>query len=991
MVIQELFEQQVIQNPDSVALVYKDQQLTYKELNEKVNQLAFYLQKRNIGPESMVGVYIERSLEMIVSILGIIKAGGAYVPLDPAYPTKRLEYILKDANIQVLLTQSHLTQWIPKEIDCIDIKEHEMNISREKNINPTIEVKPDNLAYVIYTSGSTGNPKGVLYEQKGLCNFINASIDFTKLNTGSKVVQFSSIAFDVSLYDIFATLVSGGTLYVCGQQDIMPVEPLTQFLLEKKITHAFLPPTVLNLLDESKFEELQTVISAGSVCSEQVAKRWVKNHLFINAYGPTEASVATIDIYSGKGTPPIGRSIPNVEVYVLNEAKKLVPIGTVGELYIGGIALARGYLNQPELTKASFIPHPFKNSSNDRLYRTGDLVKYLPDGNIEYIGRADKQVKIRGFRIELGEIETILGNHPDIKEVTVVAQEDSFGDNILVAYIVGEGDTQEWRKHVGVHLPNYMVPAHFIKIESLPLTVNGKVDKDALPAWASIIQTNDGYIAPRNRVEQKMVEIWSEVLGIDSSVIGINDNFFDLGGHSLKIMSTLVKTFSEGWNVTIKDYFELKTINNIAKKIQYGYKVNSHSDTLDIKLTTPPKKLKKTKRHEFSNNSKILLTGATGFLGIHLLEQLLDTTECKIYCLVRGENKQEANNRLLHMLKFYFKNKFVSYQSLVNQRIFIVQGDLAKQNMGLENELYKELHQQISTVIHAAALTKHFGEYSEFERANVQAVKELLAFVGDTKDLHHISTTGVAGQFVLNETETIFKESDFYVKQNYKDNVYVKSKFLAEYEIFKAILTGTDATIYRVGNLTNRYIDGQHQYNFTENAFMSKLKFILQYGIVTDVLLSSEVEFTPVDYCSKIITGFVTSNEIHENSKNCVNHIYNHLTLNLNVLVKLLNSMGYPIKVISETEYQQFILELSKDKKKQEDIQNLMTFEEPKDNCYKPINLDSTETQKTLKLLGIQWPIINIEYIQQIINYMTSVTGSNSVAKLFKQSYTLKN
>ncbi|TKI40370.1 amino acid adenylation domain-containing protein, partial [Bacillus cereus] len=478
--------------------------------------------------------------------------------------------ILKDANIQVLLTQNHPTQWIPKEIDCINIKEHEMNISREKNINPTIEVKPDNLAYVIYTSGSTGNPKGVLYEQKGLCNFINASINFTKLNTGSKVVQFSSIAFDVSLYDIFATLVSGGTLYVCGQQDIMPVEPLTQFLLEKKITHAFLPPTVLNLLDESKFEELQTVISAGSVCSEQVAKRWVKNHLFINAYGPTEASVATIDIYSGKGTPPIGRSIPNVEVYVLNEAKKLVPIGTVGELYIGGIALARGYLNQPELTKASFIPHPFKNSSNDRLYRTGDLVKYLPDGNIEYIGRADKQVKIRGFRIELGEIETILGNHPDIKEVTVVAQEDSFGDNILVAYIVGEGDTQEWRKHVGVHLPNYMVPAHFIKIESLPLTVNGKVDKDALPAWASIIQTNEGYIAPRNRVEQKMVEIWSEVLGIDSSAIGINDNFFELGGHSLlatKITSRLGVDFSI--LVQIRDIFEYPTIKHFSKRLTF--------------------------------------------------------------------------------------------------------------------------------------------------------------------------------------------------------------------------------------------------------------------------------------------------------------------------------------------------------------------------------------------------------------------------------------
>ncbi|WP_140161785.1 condensation domain-containing protein, partial [Bacillus thuringiensis] len=262
--------------------------------------------------------------------------------------------------------------------------------------------------------------------------------------------------------------------------------------------------------------------------------------------------------------------IPNVEVYVLNEAKKLVPIGTVGELYIGGIALARGYLNQPELTKASFIPHPFKNSSNDRLYRTGDLVKYLPDGNIEYIGRADKQVKIRGFRIELGEIETILGNHPDIKEVTVVAQEDSFGDNILVAYIVGEGDTQEWRKHVGVHLPNYMVPAHFIKIESLPLTVNGKVDKDALPAWASIIQTNEGYIAPRNRVEQKMVEIWSEVLGIDSSAIGINDNFFELGGHSLlatKITSRLGVDFSI--LVQIRDIFEYPTIKHFSKRLTF--------------------------------------------------------------------------------------------------------------------------------------------------------------------------------------------------------------------------------------------------------------------------------------------------------------------------------------------------------------------------------------------------------------------------------------
>ncbi|MEC3102921.1 AMP-binding protein, partial [Bacillus thuringiensis] len=249
------------------------------------------------------------------------------------------------ANIQVLLTQNHPTQWIPKEIDCINIKEHEMNISREKNINPTIEVKPDNLAYVIYTSGSTGKPKGVLIEQKSLCNFIISSINLTKMNSDSRNIQFASLSFDASVFEIFTNLVSGGTLYVCSQHDIMPVEPLTQFLQKNKITHALLPPTVLNLLDESVFKDLQVVISAGSACSEQVAKRWMQNHLFINAYGPTETTVYTVaGIYKGDGAPPIGRSIPNVEVYVLNEAKKLVPIGTVGELYIGGIALARGYL-----------------------------------------------------------------------------------------------------------------------------------------------------------------------------------------------------------------------------------------------------------------------------------------------------------------------------------------------------------------------------------------------------------------------------------------------------------------------------------------------------------------------------------------------------------------------------------------------------------------------------------------------------------------------
>ncbi|MCX2829791.1 amino acid adenylation domain-containing protein [Bacillus sp. DHT2] len=974
-IIQELFEQQVAQTPEAVALVYKNHQLTYKELNERANQLAHSLQKKGVGPETMVGICVERSLEMIVGLLGILKAGGAYVPLDPTYPEQRLKYILDNADIKLMVTQRNVNGWLPEGIANICLDENQEMISQASITNPIIEVAPENLAYVIYTSGSTGNPKGVLLEQKGLCNLVHTIIDLMQLNSKSRVIQFASLSFDAAVFEIFTTLVAGGTLCVNDQEEVMPGEPLTKFLQNNKVTHATLPPTVLNALDESKFEHLKVVVSAGSACSEEIAKRWSNHRIFINAYGPTEATVcATAGIYEGNGQPHIGRPISNVEVYVLDQNQQPVPIGMAGELCIGGAGLARGYLNRPELTEASFIPHPFNGDSNAKLYRTGDSVKYLPDGNLEYIGRIDNQVKIRGFRIELGEIETVLGQHPMIKEVVVIAQEDEHGDKRLVAYVVGEGSVQDWREHVKAHLPNYMVPAHFVKMDALPLTINGKFDTKALLKWDRVIQTSVEHIGPRNETEKKLVTIWSGVLGIEQSTIGVHDNFFELGGHSMKIMETLVRTLSEGWNVTVKDYYELQTISKIAEKIDNGTSSYLQSNKSRIQFLKPPKKRGETEKlHQtFDQSSAVLLTGVTGYLGIHLLEQLLDTTKCKVYCLIRGRDEEEAQVRLLKNLWFYFKDKFTKYESLINERIFIVNGDLTEKRLGLNEDIYVTLHKNIKTVIHAAALTKHFGDYADFERANVKALKEILTFVGNDKKLHYVSTTSVSGQFALGEEEKVFKENDFYIKQNYEDNVYVKSKFLAEHEIFKAISKGVNANIYRVGNLTNRYRDGQHQTNIVDNAFMSRLKFMLQYGVVTNNLLSSKVEFTPVDYCSNAIIRLITSNINTDNVQEYIFHMYNHEKLELKDMVGIFEQIGHSIEVLDDSEYERIMLKISQDENRQEDLQMLMVSGEKMDERYKVVKLDSIRTQKKLEIIDFQWPEINIEYLQKIVEYMIS-------------------
>jgi aspartate racemase len=598
--IHQLFEATVERTPDAVAVMLEDQQLTYRELNIRANQLAHYLQGLGVEPDVLVGISIERSLEMVVGLLGILKAGGAYVPLDPAYPKERLSYMLSDSQVPILLTQDKLVSELPDyKVRVVALDRDWQVIATETQENLVTEVKPSNLAYIIYTSGSTGKPKGVMIEHQSVVNLTETMRVKYGMVSSDRVLQFSSISFDSATDEIYNCLTAGGTLVLRTDEMLSSVSTFLQKCREWQVSVLELPTAYWHqIVSElaTTGETLPTSVRLISVGGEAVLpeklRLWqrcvdeqLRSHklgeppLLINGYGPTEATVeATIcklsELVIEDTLPqlPIGRPIGNVQAYILDRYLQPVPIGVPGELHIGGVCLARGYLNRPDLTGEKFIANPFNNQPGTRLYKTGDLVRYLPDGNIEYLGRIDNQVKIRGFRIELGEIETVLGQHPAIRETLVVVREDVPGDKRLVAYLIPKQEPaltiSELRHFLKEKLPNYMIPSAFVMLESIPLTPNDKVDYRALPAPNQVNQeTGETFVAPRDKLELQLTEIWEKVLGIQP--INVTDNFFDLGGHSLlavRLFAEIEQVFRK--KLPLATLFQAATVEAMASIIR---------------------------------------------------------------------------------------------------------------------------------------------------------------------------------------------------------------------------------------------------------------------------------------------------------------------------------------------------------------------------------------------------------------------------------------
>lgn len=579
--LHQLFEAQAERTPDNPAVVFEDKQLSYRELNRRANQLANYLRGKGIGPEVLVGVFSERSIEMVVALLGVLKAGGAYLPLDPGYPTERLTFMLEDAQAPVVLTQRRLAENIRAQAQTVIRLDADWElIAKESEENPVNQTTAENLAYVIYTSGSTGRPKGTMNTHRGLCNRLHWMQEAYHLTAADRILQKTPFSFDVSVWEFFWPLITGATLVVAEPGGHLDTGYLIRTICESRITTMHFVPSMLSVFledrDVEKCHTLRQVISSGEALSFDLQERFfdrlpAKLH---NLYGPTEAS---IDVTYWQCRPrhdqqgvPIGHSIANTQIHILDHDLRRVPVGVAGELSIGGVGVGRGYLNRPGLTAEKFLPDPFSERAGGCLYRTGDLARYRADGAIEYLGRIDQQVKIRGFRIETEEIEAVLNQHPSVRESVVVARESSITGKYLIAYVVADsrpdGSFAELRSFLKKKLPEYMIPGTFVSLEDLPLTPNGKVDRRALPAPDAEPETERQLAAPRTPIEEIVAGIWARVLGL--AQVGIHEDFFGLGGHSL-LATQVISRVREALRVElpVRTIFESPNVAKLAQEI----------------------------------------------------------------------------------------------------------------------------------------------------------------------------------------------------------------------------------------------------------------------------------------------------------------------------------------------------------------------------------------------------------------------------------------
>ena len=830
--IHALFEAQVLKTPDNTALVFEDQSLTYRQLNIKANQLARYLRQQvEVKPDILIALFLDRGLDMIVAMLAVLKAGGAYVPLDPSYPEARVRYILEDTKVPVVLTQSYHLQYLSTLTQCLCIALGEKCDEKAGTENLTPLSNSNDLAYVIYTSGTTGHPKGVCIRNKSLVNLAVLQQQVLSLNINSRVMQFLSFSFDGAVWEIFSALISGAKLYVINEGDRNDLLSLGNYIFDQKInTASFLVP-VLSCLDVLKLKYLERLVIAGSTCSETTIQLFQDKKIFINSYGPTETTVcATIRRYqAGDCANNIGKPIHNTKCYVLDHYNQPVPIGVIGELYIAGAGLARGYLNQPELTATKFIPNPFATDSDiakgyTRLYKTGDLVRWLPEGNLEYIGRNDFQVKIRGYRIELGEIESALLELQEIQQAIVIAHQrskETSEDKYLVGYVTtsnnGQLNTDAVLHTLSQQLPEYMVPTALVQLETLPLTINGKVDRKALPLPQL---TQKRYVAPSNAEEILIYQAFAEILQIDK--VSVTDDFFKLGGNSISAIRLSV-VLQQNFDIHLSEIFELRTPQNIAKDrtITPGALKNKllnlkkqRQETLSLdseaeaKIKQYQQSVKKLKPQKFTTKpiNNVLLTGSAGFLGCNLLNQLLQLTHYTIYVFIRAKDKSAVIKRMEHKFQFYFEQ---SLQETYPSRVIFIPCDLEEPYLGLSSNQYEALASEIDTVIHAAALTKHYGVAETLRSANVDATINLLKFTQLTrlKDFHYISTHSVSEVMRQNGSKSyVFTEDDHPEPSGTWATIYNQTKYLGEQYTRTYRSKGIQTNIYRIGNLAYSHI-----------------------------------------------------------------------------------------------------------------------------------------------------------------------------------------
>jgi amino acid adenylation domain-containing protein/thioester reductase-like protein len=974
----QLLDEQAAKTPDNMAVVFGERSITYRELVDHSNRLAVMLQSFGVGKDCVVGLVFYRSIEMVIAVWGVMKAGGAYLPIDPDSPSDRVDHMLAECGTAVVLTH-HAAKFNPiYHYNVLNLDELESYA--ETGAKPMDYPNPGDMAYVIYTSGSTGNPKGAMLEHKGLVNRLWWMQRRYPLTQKSVILQKTPYTFDVSVWELMLWALTGAQVYMLPPGAEKDPGIIIDKIKEQRVTTMHFVPSMLNAFLEyfessgrtDELASLKQVFASGEALGLEQVRRFNRllNRTYgtelYNLYGPTEA---TVDVSYFDCSPevtlncvPIGRPIDNTRLYILDSHLNLLPIGIPGELYISSVGLARGYIGQPELTKERFIPDPYR--PGERIYKTGDLARWFAQGDIEYLGRLDHQIKIRGFRVELGEIENCLLQHATISDVVVVGI-DFAGQKHLCAYYVSNRELapRDLRAHIQRKLPEYMVPTFFVLMQVLPVSSNGKIDRKVLPL-PLIANEKRSYVAPRNKIEARLCQVASDILNLER--VGIEENLFELGADSLSVIGMLTQIYDDGWGISAADFYSCANIRELAERAS-GITI-SEEDILDIETPIIPLERCET---ETDANAKgetipkalgmVLLTGSTGFLGAHLLNELLTHTESVIYCLVRAKDNQEATHRLESIMGFYFGEET---KRLLSNRVLLVCGDISQPRFGLNQEDYVSLGGTVDTVIHSAAMVKYLGNYDQIRQINVEGTQEVIDFCNSFNCfLGHVSTDAITGNYLVEQNVTgQFTERDFYIGQNYKGNNYVRSKFEGENRVLRAIrLNKLRAIIFRMGNLTGRHLDGKFQSNMGENAFYSALKEVLISGTISDGILSEELEFSPVDSSAQAILLLLGN----PNSEGRIYHLMNPKTLGVKKMISELKTLGVFIHPKALTE--RTVKETSP---KALTGGSIYLMPEGELAYGAPIRINADYTVETLGKLGFVWPDIHHGYLGRMLEYM---------------------
>ena len=983
-----LFTEQAKRTPDAPAVVDRDSQLTYGEMDRYSNALAHQLIDFGVKPNDFVCVMLDRMKEFPLSVLSIHKAGAAYTPLDFEYPNERLSYMLENSESKVLITSHDVLEAKQAEGDFNTASAKTFFIDDFMAEIPEAEPidlsNPDGLAYMIYTSGSTGKPKGAMLHQAGLRNFIAVVIDMEQLTAADRVSGHRSFSFDAHIEDMYPVLTLGGSFHIMPTEIRKDLNAMRQFLIDHQITGGGYSTAMTSLLLNT-FDDLPIRFTTGG--GEKMSGVYSNHINIINVYGPTECTDDTsyYSIAPGQRIDniPIGESVANNWNFIVDTAGHLVPQGVAGELCFAGIQVGRGYWRLPERTAQSFVNCPFVKQDRwgrpVRMYHTGDLCRWNDEGQIEYLGRIDTQVKLRGFRIELGEIENKALNIDGISQAAAEVKKVMGNEHLVLYYTLEEGssltDEDIHKALAASSLAEYMVPDAYMKLDVMPMTPNLKINRKVLPI-PEIKRTTE-YIAPEGEIETLFASIFSNVLGIEQ--VGATDDFFEIGGTSLNAIKVIVEASKHGVQIVFNDLFTLKTpralaefVNGQSDNIQNSENSQNSKKTEETIANTPEdahyaplnallatNTIEAFRKGERQTIGDVLLTGATGYLGIHILHELLTNYDSHIICPLRSEPGVDPMHRLKTLYYYYFGETEVFDH--IEERIETFSAEVT------QPDALNALDKRDLTVINCVANVKHFSAGNDIEMVNIESVRHLITFCLRTNSrLIHISTNSIAGLSVdgVPGPDVKLSEQSFWLGQHINENKYVYSKFKAEELVLDAIANqGLNAKIMRVGNLSARQKDGEFQINFYTNNFLATLRAYVVIGMVPYEALDQRYEFSPIDEVAHAIMLLSTT------PKECV--MFHPNNTHRQFLSDILNGFaeaGITLKRVETEEFQQALEKMMDNPDLVTLLRPLMAYNLSSTHQMRWIESTNDFTTQVLYRLGFQWPITAADYVHRFVD-----------------------